>query len=97
MLGPSKLLLGLTETGHSLLKITYRELVAAIGAVFKDLRTGQFLDGDIISKPTVPSTWKKELVGTVYILDVAPWWYISDLIGALAPSIQCRYTADRVM
>ena len=62
VLGPSKLLLGLTETGHSLLKTRYPELVAAIGAVFKDLRTGQFLDRDIISKPTVPSTWKKDLV-----------------------------------
>ena len=85
VLGPSKLLLGLTETGHSLLKTRYRELVAAIGAVFKDLRTGQFLDRDSISKPTVPSTWKKDLVGTVYILDVAPWWYLSDLTEALAP------------
>ena len=96
VLGPSKLLLGLTETGHSLLKTRYRELVAVIGAVFKDLRTGQFLDRDIISKPTVPSTWKKDLVGTVYILDVAPWWYLSDLTGALAPSAHCRYIADRV-
>ena len=96
VLGPSILLLGLTETGHSLLKTRYREVVAAIGAVFKDLRTGQFLDRDIISKPTVPSTWKKELVGTVYILDVAPWWYLSDLTEALAPSVHCRYIADRV-
>ena len=96
VLGPSKLLLGLTETGHSLLKTRYRELVAAIGAVFKDLRTGQFLDRDIISKPTIPSTWKKDLVGTVYILDVAPWWYLSDLTEALAPSVHCRYIADRV-
>ena len=96
VLGPSKLLLGLTETGHSLLKTRYRELVAAIGAVFKDLKTGQFLDRDIISKPTVPLTWKKELVSTVYILDVAPWWYLSDLTEALAPSVQCRYIADRV-
>ena len=32
VLGPSKLLLGLTETGHWLLKTRYRELVAAIGA-----------------------------------------------------------------
>ena len=39
VLGPSKLLLGLTETGHSMLKTRYRELVAAIGAVFKDLKT----------------------------------------------------------
>ena len=70
--------------------------MAAIGAVFKDLRTGQFLDRDIISKPTVPSTWKKELVGTVYILDVAPWWYLSDLTEALASSVHCRYIADRV-
>ena len=96
VLGPSKLLLGLTEIGHSLLKTRYRELVATIGAVFKDLKTGQFLDRDIISKPTVPSTWKKELVGTVYILDVAPWWYLADLTEALAPSVQCRYIADRV-
>ena len=96
VLGPSKLLLGLTEIGHSLLKTRYRELVEAIGAVFKNLKTGQFLDRDIISKPTVPSTWKKELVGTVYILDVAPWWYPSDLTEALAPSVQCRYIADRV-
>ena len=35
-------------------------------------------------------------MGTVYILDVAPWWYLSDLIEALAPSVQCRYIADRV-
>ena len=63
VLGPSKLLLGLTETGHSLLNTRYRELVAAIGAVFKDLKTRQFLDRDIISKPTVPLTWKKELHG----------------------------------
>ena len=96
VLGPSKLLLGLTETGHLLLKTRYRELVAATGAVFKDLKTRQFLDRDIISKPTVPSTWKKELVGTVYILDVAPWWYLSDLNEALAPSVRCRYIADRV-
>ena len=96
VLGPNKLLLGLTETRHSLLKIRYRELVAVIGAVFKDLKTGQFLDKDIISKPTVPSTWKKELVGTVYILDVAPWWFLSDLTEALTPSVQCRYIADRV-
>ena len=96
VLGPSKLLLGLTETGHSLLKTRYRELVAAIGAVFKDLRSGQFLDPDIISKPTVPSAWKKELVGKVYILDVAPWWYLSDVTEALAPSVQCQYIADRV-
>ena len=96
VLGPSKLLPGLTETGHSLLKTRYRELVAAIGAVFKDLRTGQFLDRDIISKPTVPSTWMQELVGTVYILDVAPWWYLSDRTEALAPSVHCRYIADRV-
>ena len=39
VLGPSKLLLGLTHTGHSLLKTRYRELVAAIGAVFKDVTT----------------------------------------------------------
>ena len=65
VLGPSKLLLGLTETGHSLLKTRYRELVAAIGAVFKDLKTGQFLDRDIICKPTVPLKLKKGLVGTV--------------------------------
>ena len=96
VLGPSKLLLGLTETRHSLLKTRYRELVAAIGAVFKDLRIGQFLDGDTIPKPIVPSTWKKELVGTLYILDVAPWWYLSDLTKALAPSVQCRYIANRV-
>ena len=44
VLGPSKLLLGLTDTGHSLLKARYRDLVAAIGAVFKNLKTGQFLD-----------------------------------------------------
>ena len=80
VLGPSKLLPGLTETGHSLLKTRYRELVAAIGAVFQDLKIGQFFDRDIISKPTVPSTWKKELVGTVYVLDVAPWWYLSRLL-----------------
>ena len=71
-------------------------ILRVIGAVFKDLKTGQFLDRDIISKPTVPSTWKKELVGTVYILDVAPWWYLSDLTEALAPSVQCRYIANRV-
>ena len=70
--------------------------MAAIGAVFKDLGTGQFLDREIISKPTVPSTWKKELVGTVCILDVAPWWYLSYLLEALAPSVHCRYIADRV-
>ena len=87
VLGPSKLLLGLAETGHSLLKIRYRELLAAIGAVFNDLKTRQFLDKDIISKPTIPSTWKKELVGTGYILDLAPWRYLSDLIEALAPSV----------
>ena len=96
VLGPSKLLLGLAKTRHSLLKTRYRELVPAIGAVFKDLKTGQFLNRDIISNPTVPSTWKKELVGTVYILDVAPWWYLSDLTEALAPSVRCRYIADRV-
>ena len=56
VLGPSKLALGLTEIGHSLLKTRYRELVAAIGAVFKYLKTGQFLDQDIISKPAIPST-----------------------------------------
>ena len=72
VLGPSKLLLGLTDTGHSLPTTGYNELVAAIGAVFKDLKTGQFLDRDIISKPAIPSTWKKELVGTIYILDMAP-------------------------
>ena len=72
VLGPSKLLLGLTDTRHSLLKTRYRELVATIGAVFKDPKIGQFLDRDIISKPAIQSTWKKELVGTVYILDVAP-------------------------
>ena len=87
VLGPSKLLLGLRETGHSPLKTRYRELVAAIGAVFKDLKTGQFLDRDIISKPTVPSTWKMELVGTMYILDVAPWWYLSDLTEDIAPLV----------
>ena len=32
----------------------------------------------------------------MYILDVAPWWYLSDLTEALAPSVQCRYIADRV-
>ena len=35
-------------------------------------------------------------MGTVYILDVAPWWYLSDLTEALAPSVHCRYIADRV-
>ena len=69
MLGPRKLLLSVNETGNFMLKVKYRELVAAIGVVFKDLETGQFLDRDILSKPVVPSTWKKELVSTVYILD----------------------------
>ena len=32
----------------------------------------------------------------MYILDVAPWWYLSDLTEALAPSVHCRYIADRV-
>ena len=96
VLGPSKLLLGVTEIGHSLLKTRHRELVATIGAVFKDLKTGQFLDRDIIPKPTVPSTWKKELVGTIYILDVAPWWYLPDPTEALAPLVHRRYIAERV-
>ena len=30
------------------------------------------------------------------ILDVAPWWYLADLTEALAPSVHCRYIADRV-
>ena len=94
--GPSKLLPGLSETGNTLLKARYRELVAGIGAVFKDLQTRQFLDRDVISKPAIPSTWKKELVSTVYILDVVPWWYLSDLTEALAPSVQYQYIADRV-
>ena len=87
---------GTANTGHSLLKTIYPELVAAIGVVFKDPKTGQFLDRDVTSKPAIPSTWKKELVGTVYILDVAPWWYLSDLTKAVAPSVHCRYIADRV-
>ena len=87
VLGPGKLLLGRADIGHTLLKTRYRELVAAIGAVFKDLKTGQFLDRDVISKPAIPSTWKKELVGTVYILDVAPWWCLSDVMEALAPLV----------
>ena len=96
VLGPSKLLLCLSDTGNSLLKARYSGLVRAIGAVFKDLKTGQFLDRNVISKPAIPSTWKKELVSTVHILDVAPWWYLSDLTEALAPSVHCRYIADRV-
>ena len=60
------------------------------GPFCKDLKTRQFLDRDIISKPSVPLTWKKELVGIVYILDVAPLWYLSDLTEALAPSVHCR-------
>ena len=96
VLGPSKLLPGLSDTGNTLLKAIYRELVAAIGAVFKDVKTGQFLDRDVISKPAIPSTRKKELVSTMYILDVAPWCYLSDLTEALAPSVHCRYIADRV-
>ena len=35
-------------------------------------------------------------MGTMYILDVAPWWYLSVVTEALAPSVQCRYIADRV-
>ena len=35
-------------------------------------------------------------MGTVYILDVAPWWYLSDLTEALAPSVHYRYIADHV-
>ena len=44
VLGLSKLQLGLAETEHSIVKTRYRELVAAIGAVFKELKTGQLLD-----------------------------------------------------
>ena len=54
VLGPSELLLGLTETRDSLIKTSYRELLASVGAVFKDLKTGQFLDGDIIPKAYCP-------------------------------------------
>ena len=32
----------------------------------------------------------------MYILHVAPWWYVSDLTKALAPSVQCGYIVDRV-
>ena len=32
----------------------------------------------------------------MYILDVAPWLYFSDLTEAPAPLVQCRYIADRV-
>ena len=35
-------------------------------------------------------------MGAVYISDVAPWWYLSDLTEALAPSVHRRYIADRV-
>ena len=96
VLGARKPLLGLRDTGHSLLKTRYREPVAAIEAVFKDPKIGQFLDRDVISKPAIPSMWKKELVDTIYILDVAPRLYLSDLTQALAPSMHCRYIADRV-
>ena len=95
-LGPTKLLVGLRDTGHSLLKTRCREPLAAIGALFKDLKTRQFLDRDVISKPAIPSTWKKEPVGTVYIWDVAPWWYLSDVTEIVAPSVHYRYIADRV-
>ena len=96
VLGPSKLLLGLIDTRNSLLKARYRKLVTAIGAIFKDSKTRQFRDREVISKPAISSTWKKELVSTMYILDVAPSWYLSDLTEALAPSVHCRYIADRV-
>ena len=72
VLGPNNLLQGLPDTGNSLLKDVYREVVTAIGAVFKSLKKGQFIDRDVISKRAIPSTWKKELVSTVYIVDVAP-------------------------
>ena len=96
VLGPIKPLPGLSDTGNTLLKARYHDLVAAIRAAFKDLKTGQFLDRDVISKPAIPSTWKEELASTVCILVVAPWWYLSDLTEALAPSVHCRYIADRV-
>ena len=96
MMGPSKLLLGLCDIGNSSLKARYRELVPAIGAVFKDLKTGPFLDPDVISKPAIPSTWTKEMVSTLCILDVAPWWYLLDLTEALAPLVHCPYIANRV-
>ena len=72
-----------TKAGDALLKAEYRELVTAIGVVFKHMKTGQFLDCDAIARPHVPSTWNKELVGTMYVQDVAPWWYVSDLEQAL--------------
>ena len=31
-----------------------------------------------------------------HILDVAPWWYLSDVTEALAPLVHCQYIADRV-
>ena len=64
--------MGLMETGDGLLKAKYHELVTPIGAVFKDMKTRQFLDCYTIARPPILSTWKKGLVGTVYLLDVAP-------------------------
>ena len=43
---------------------------------------------------TIPGVLQAQ--SPVYILDVAPWWYLSDLTEALAPSVHCRYIADRV-
>ena len=60
------------------------------------MKTGHFLDRDAIAKPRIPSTWQKEVVGIVYLLDVAPWWYLSDLEQALGASIQTSRMADRV-
>ena len=87
VIGLSKILVGVTETWDSKVKELYRELVNATGAVFQDIKIVQFLDRDSINKPMIPSTWQKEMVGTVYLLDVAPWWYLSNLEQALGPSI----------
>ena len=70
-----------------MLKEQNREVVNAIRAGFKDMKTGEFLDNDSINKPMIPSTLQKETVGTVYMLDVAPWWYLSNFEQALGPSI----------
>ena len=93
VLRPSKIVI-MTESGDSWPKERYRELVTAIGAVLKDMKIGQFLDGDAITKSTIPSTWQKEVVNTVYLLDVAPWWYLSE--QTLGASMQIKWMADRV-
>ena len=94
ILGPSKMLVGFSESGWEVLQKQHVQLALTVGLSFKDIASGEFHSADDNKRPLLLEHRNKGKVSNVFAIHVPPWWKQADMSVVFA---MCTKNHEKVI